>query len=135
MMFAQSGPASAERPLGFFGRDAELARITTLADDVREGGRGRAVLVTGPAGVGKSRLMAELKRRLRDDGEVALECWCRHADPRPHGPLVDLLAAGATTMHELGRRAPRTERALNLLTGLAPPEHAPPPMRAPMPPR
>ncbi|MCB9527217.1 MAG: sigma 54-interacting transcriptional regulator [Myxococcales bacterium] len=124
-MFAPAGPA-AERPLGFFGRDAELARIKALADEVREGGRGRAVLVTGPSGVGKSRLMAELKRRLREDGEVALECWCRHADPRPHGPLVDLLAAGAASMHEVGRRAPRTERALNLLTGLAPPEVASP---------
>ncbi len=109
-------------PLGFFGRDRELGRILELAGALREGDRGRAVLVTGPAGVGKSRLMAELKRRLREEGEVALECWCRHTDPRPHGPLVDLLAAGAASMAEVGRRATRTERALNLVTGLAPDE-------------
>ncbi len=111
-------------PLGFFGRDRELGRILELAEALRDGGRGRAVLITGPAGVGKSRLMAELKRRLRDEGEVALECWSRHNDPRPHGPLVDLLAAGAASMAEVGRRATRTERALNLVTGLAPDDGA-----------
>ncbi|MCA9560639.1 MAG: AAA family ATPase, partial [Myxococcales bacterium] len=109
--------------IGFFGRARELERLRALADEAREGAaRGRAVLITGPAGVGKSRLMAELRRGLRDDGELALECWCRPFDTRPHGPLVDLLAAGVGLMAELGRPAPNTERALNLMTGLAGPE-------------
>jgi tetratricopeptide (TPR) repeat protein len=55
-----------ETPL--VGRDGDL---DTLADAFAEArsGRGRTVLVDGEAGVGKTRLLDELVRRLRDAGE------------------------------------------------------------------
>ena len=41
------------------GRDRELARVTGLLDDALAG-RGRLVLCTGEAGIGKTRLAEEL---------------------------------------------------------------------------
>jgi predicted ATPase len=41
------------------GRDRELARVTLFLDDARAG-RGRLVLCTGEAGIGKTRLAEEL---------------------------------------------------------------------------
>ena len=43
------------------GRDAELGRLLTLLDDA-EAGRSVVALVSGDAGVGKSRLVAEASR-------------------------------------------------------------------------
>lgn len=41
------------------GRDAELAAVLSLADDVAQSRRPRLVVVHGPAGIGKSRLVRE----------------------------------------------------------------------------
>ncbi|MGA1317247.1 MAG: ATP-binding protein [Rubrivivax sp.] len=51
--------------------------IETLQDLWRAacGGHGRAVLLTGEPGVGKSRMLAEFRRSMGDDGEI-IECWC-----------------------------------------------------------
>src|SRR5258708_25012731 len=43
------------------GRDAPLERLIALLDVVR-GGRGRVAFVVGEPGIGKSRLLAELRR-------------------------------------------------------------------------
>ncbi len=113
-------PPPDDRPTGFFGRTPEMGRLRSVASSVRESeGRGRAILVTGAAGVGKSRLLSELKREMRAAGQTVLECAWRPIEDRPHGPLMDLLAAGARMMQDLGRMAHRTERALTLVTGLA----------------
>src|SRR5690606_3673309 len=54
------GVAGLESPL--VGRDTELDRLQELLGEARAG-HGNLVFVTGEAGLGKSRLMAELKRR------------------------------------------------------------------------
>jgi class 3 adenylate cyclase/tetratricopeptide (TPR) repeat protein len=48
------------------GRDAELARLLDATQSVHEG-QGRIVAVQGEAGLGKSRLVAELRARLEQD--------------------------------------------------------------------
>lgn len=53
--------------LPMVGRDRELGAIADAADAVR-GGSGRVVAISAEAGRGKSRLVAEVVRRLRADG-------------------------------------------------------------------
>ena len=54
------------KPTRCVGRDSELATLERLFDACRHELAARAVLVTGPAGAGKSRLAHELLRRLDD---------------------------------------------------------------------
>jgi predicted ATPase len=61
--FLQAGP--------LVGRDAEVAQLTTILQEARRG-RGRALLVAGESGVGKTRLLDELRTRaLIDSVHVA----------------------------------------------------------------
>ncbi|GAA0582328.1 LuxR family transcriptional regulator [Kribbella sandramycini] len=50
----------------YVGRQAELGALRAAAQQVREGGSAR-VLITGEAGIGKSRLVAEFTALLKDD--------------------------------------------------------------------
>ena len=52
---------------GFFGREHELAVLNQARKDV-EHGEGRAVVIRGEAGMGKSRLIAEFERAPADSG-------------------------------------------------------------------
>ena len=62
---ASSAPAGVGTPM--FGRATELAALTAAWTAARDG-RGRVVLVTGEAGIGKTRLVAELARRADNAG-------------------------------------------------------------------
>lgn len=59
----------------FVGRDAELAAFDRLVDQV-VGGAGRALLVSGEAGIGKSRLVAELEARMHNANANVLSGEC-----------------------------------------------------------
>ncbi|MFI5225196.1 MAG: AAA family ATPase [Candidatus Limnocylindrales bacterium] len=50
------------------GRSAERAHLQELLVDARRTGRGRVVLIVGDAGIGKSRLAADLEEEARDLG-------------------------------------------------------------------
>jgi len=84
------------------GRDAELA---LLDDALRRAGAGESasVLVGGEAGIGKSRLTAEFRRRVADEATV-LTGWCLDygSTPAPFGPLPAILRG---VLDELGDRA------------------------------
>ena len=46
----------------FVGREAELAQLAGIVETCRESGRGRAVVIRGEAGIGKTRLVEEFTR-------------------------------------------------------------------------
>src|SRR4051812_14340594 len=73
------------------GRDSELAALTELWRTVHTG-RGRPVLVTGEAGVGKTRLLAALTEQVKQEGATVL---LGHSFPTdldlPYAPLLDAL--------------------------------------------
>ena len=65
-------PAPSRQNAPLVGRRAELERLLAVADEVAEVGAGHIVAISGPAGTGKSRLMAELRHRLLARGWGAL---------------------------------------------------------------
>jgi DNA-binding CsgD family transcriptional regulator len=82
----------------FVGRRDELSYLNERRRDAA-GSHGALVLVAGEAGIGKSRLLAELCAPLATSRwRVATSACLEHA-PRPYGPVVDVLKS-------LDRQAP-----------------------------
>ena len=82
----------AEPPPGtsLFGRDAELAQLEEANADLRAG-RGQVLLVVGDAGLGKTRMLAEL-RALSGEDVTWLDGRClSYGAGSPYGPFVELL--------------------------------------------
>lgn len=75
----------------FVGREAELAAVQRVWRQACAGKR-QALLIVGEAGIGKSRLVREFRRRLVETGAQVLECRCT---PETAGsalhPVIDLL--------------------------------------------
>ena len=72
------------------GRDGELRRLQSAVADLRSG-RGQVVLVVGDAGLGKTRMLAELLSLAGDD-VTRLEGRCvSYGAGSPYGPFVELL--------------------------------------------
>jgi class 3 adenylate cyclase/tetratricopeptide (TPR) repeat protein len=75
----------------FVGRDAELAVLEECLKMARQGA-GQVVLVSGDAGIGKSRLLFELRRRLGGEDVAWIEGHCiSYGANIPYLPVVDLL--------------------------------------------
>ncbi|MCZ7574497.1 MAG: AAA family ATPase [Ardenticatenaceae bacterium] len=74
----------------FVGRETEQA---WLIDHLEHGARGgRVVLIEGEAGVGKSRLAAEVVDYARSRGITVLEGYCREGEGKqPYQPVVEAL--------------------------------------------
>jgi len=83
-----AGGTGADRPL--VGRDVELGRLTTTLDQLTAG-QGQVVLIVGEAGIGKTRLLTEM--RSIGGGRVTwLEGHCLSYGARsPFGPFVEIL--------------------------------------------
>jgi tetratricopeptide (TPR) repeat protein len=80
---------AAESP--FVGREPELEQMRSIWASVREG-RSHVVVIEGEPGIGKSRLAAEIGRRIRAEGHVAVAARAFEAAGRlPWAPVVDLL--------------------------------------------
>ena len=78
------------------GRDGELRRLLGLLDDAAAG-RPAHALVSGDAGVGKTRLVAELAARAAGRGIMVLSGRCAElGDSIPYLPLADALRDGTT---------------------------------------
>src|SRR5579884_598988 len=108
------------------GRAPLLAALDELLGQAIDGA-GRIVLLAGEAGVGKSRLVGEAKRRARERGMAILEGHCFEPDRTlPYGPLRDLLRAhlrgraGDAVAGALGPGAPDLAQLLPELATLVP---------------
>ncbi|APR84842.1 Adenylate cyclase [Minicystis rosea] len=97
------------KPTPFVGRERELRTLAAIFDEVAEERVARAVMITAPAGVGKSRLRMELVRALRrqrparaatpgasdppsSGREAGFELWMGRGDPLRTGSPFGLLA-------------------------------------------
>ncbi len=77
------------------GREAELGRLLTLLGEAAAG-RPVVALVSGDAGVGKTRLVTELSVAARERGYAVLTGRCAElADTVPYLPLADALRDAA----------------------------------------
>ncbi len=75
------------------GRAAEFRRVLDKWKQAREG-RGRSALLTGEAGIGKTRLARELVTRIRRDRCLVLQAACYTLEQsNPLAPFLDLLRA------------------------------------------
>jgi DNA-binding CsgD family transcriptional regulator len=92
----------------FVGRSAELTALRGALHRAADG-LGSVAVVSGDAGIGKSRLVAELAAAARGDGATVLvgECLPLGDGELPYGPVV-------TVLRSLAR-----ERGTDALTGLA----------------
>jgi tetratricopeptide (TPR) repeat protein len=83
--------AAGGRLTPFVSRERELARLLSLWDDA-SGGAGRAALICGEPGIGKSRLVHELRERLRETPHTWLEArGSSYTQNTPFGPAVGLI--------------------------------------------
>ncbi len=91
----------------FVGRQFDLTTIHLLIDRLRSG-QGQALLVSGEAGIGKSRLVAEAKASAAAYDIQLLQGNCFQTDrSSPYAPLLDLFRAYLTeTSHGTGRPLP-----------------------------
>jgi DNA-binding CsgD family transcriptional regulator len=94
------------------GRDAELARLRSLLQDAAAG---RAVtgLVSGDAGIGKSRLVAEVMQIAQRDGFTVLCGQCAEiGDSVPYLPFADAFRAAPPPIEKAIKARPVLSRLL-----------------------
>ena len=75
------------------GREAELAALTNRLDDAQQG-RGSLVLVSGEAGIGKSRLLEEVTQRAQSRGFRVLSGYSLYESLTPYMPFQEALRSG-----------------------------------------
>ncbi|MGZ6367147.1 MAG: helix-turn-helix transcriptional regulator [Ktedonobacteraceae bacterium] len=73
------------------GRATELAALHVIVREIEEG-QSRIVLLSGEAGIGKSRLVAEIETEAGSKGLLVLQGNCFQRDlTSPYAPLLDLI--------------------------------------------
>jgi hypothetical protein len=115
------------------GREKEIALLTGIYAELVEDGTPRAALVTGPAGIGKSRVRAELVQRIELAERRPDVLVCR-GDPMSRGSSLSALGRALRVMmsihdgeareeqihkvkHHVASRMPRTLRFLSAFLG------------------
>ena len=109
-------------PLPFRGRSDEVDALNRVWDRALAGSL-QLVLVSGEAGIGKSRLAAEFARRVFDDGAVVLFGRSGQDLGLPFQPFVealDQMADAAMTADDYGQHASELVRLAPVLAGVVP---------------
>jgi DNA-binding CsgD family transcriptional regulator len=105
------------------GRQGELTTLHTLSDQVRRG-RGQVALLSGEAGIGKSRLVAVVKSQAQAEGFLVLQCTCFSTDrSTPYAPLLDLFGSASAKellSRSIGDLEPLARELALLYPGLVP---------------
>lgn len=79
------------REVGFVDREKELSILRNLYNQAQEG-RGQVLLITGEAGIGKTRLVSEFGRYARTSGSVCASGTSYEQEAAPaYAPWVDVL--------------------------------------------
>jgi DNA-binding SARP family transcriptional activator len=81
-----------ERSARFIGRRAELQTLAALLERVRDGCGSRLALITGDAGMGKTRLAGELGLEAQRSGAIVLQGSCEEEAVAPYEPFVEALS-------------------------------------------
>jgi class 3 adenylate cyclase/pimeloyl-ACP methyl ester carboxylesterase len=103
----------------FCGRRGELALLRERFDAAREGD-GQVVLLSGEAGMGKSRLVYEFRRSLEADSYTWLEGQCMsYGTVVPYHPFLDLLR-GAFEIDESDTEPVIIDKVERFCAGLGP---------------
>lgn len=117
---APVGPTPVAGAEPFIGREDELG-LLEAALAAAAAGEGSAVLVSGPAGIGKTRLIEELTERARLPGARVLAGHCIHfaGGGLPYLPVVDALRPlrGSHVIEQLAGRLHELPRLLPDLLG------------------
>src|SRR5208337_3797151 len=92
----------------FVGREHDMAQLKDIFAGLKAG-RGQTVVVSGEAGIGKSRLLTELKRDIMSREEVYwLEGRClAYTGSVPYGPFLDLIRNHSGIRDEQSEEAAR----------------------------
>ena len=109
-------------PLGpVVGRDEEIELLLRRWARAKAGA-GQIVLVSGEAGIGKSRIVAALAERLHDEPHLGLRCFCSpHRQDSALYPFIDQLSRAAGFARE-DAPAARLEKFETLLARADPPD-------------
>jgi predicted ATPase len=102
-----TGPPTAAGPVGGLPVHALVGRESLLADAREQLAAGGSVLLTGPAGIGKSTLLSALAGEF--SGHQVLRCSL--AETERHLPFLGLIDLLADTGDEVSRRLPEHQRA------------------------
>jgi predicted ATPase/DNA-binding CsgD family transcriptional regulator len=112
------------------GRKADLSALHALIDQAK-GGEGQVALISGEAGIGKSRLVAETKAYAASQGFLPLQGNCFQADSAlPYAPFLDLLRScfsGSSSLTKPNDLTPFVQELSRLLPDATPliPERPP----------
>src|SRR5262249_24682524 len=83
------------RVVAFVDHEQELALLQSRFEATPRG-RGQAVGVAGPAGIGKSRLLHEFRRMIAAQPAACVEAYCvSYGSAVPYGPMIELARAVA----------------------------------------
>jgi predicted ATPase len=126
-------PPLAHTPVSFVGREAEWPKLINAYTSI--GSDGRLIVLEGEAGIGKTRLAAELLSHARAHGATTITGRCYEGESNlAYGPFVDALRAALLSqdradwlatlsphwLGEIGRLLPELERSRPNLPAMPP---------------
>ncbi|HRV90908.1 MAG TPA: protein kinase [Anaerolineae bacterium] len=96
MIVSPTGPDPAIGRADLIPRVPLIGRAAALADLTQnwvkaKTGQGQIILLSGGAGLGKTRLLTEMGLQVKMDGGKTLTCHCREHTSLPYQPVIDIL--------------------------------------------